>query len=147
MKASIEDVPGSEVKGILKKKIGKQQSIDGRTMSRIVVLVVVISQFSILYGLLASDSVPEEISLPNPSAAKIRKRWFESEAAAGVDVGALSKDEFARQEAIYELIDSEEDYVNDLTIMINVYSHFDCGFLDSLTVSFLRYFYYNKKTQ
>jgi len=122
LKASIEDVPGSEVKGILKKKIGKQQSIDGRTMSRIVVLVVVISQFSILYGLLASDSVPEEISLPNSSAAKIRK------------------DEFARQEAIYELIDSEEDYVNDLTIMINVYSHFDCGFLDSLTVSFLRYF-------
>jgi len=29
--------------------------------------------------------------------------------------------ESSRQDAIYELIDSEEDYVHDLTITINVY--------------------------
>ena len=49
-----------------KKKIGKQNTMD------------------------RGESIPEEISMPT-MVAKIRKRWFESEAAAGVDVSALSK--------------------------------------------------------
>jgi len=40
-----------------------------------------------------------------------------------------------RQDAIYELIDSEEDYVNDLNIMINVNFFFS---------SFLSFFWEKK---
>ncbi|ORX64662.1 Dbl homology domain-containing protein [Anaeromyces robustus] len=54
--------------------------------------------------------------------AKLKKKWVDFMGGqAVVDNMGLSKDSIKRQEVIYEMIDTERDYVNDLSIIIEVY--------------------------
>lgn len=45
-----------------------------------------------------------------------RQRWYETEIGKTVDTSTMTKEEINRQDAIYELIDSEADYVKDLQV-------------------------------
>jgi len=54
--------------------------------------------------------------------AKLKKKWVDFIGGqAAVDNMRLSKDSVKRQEVIYEMIDTERDYVNDLSIIIELY--------------------------
>ena len=54
--------------------------------------------------------------------AKLKKKWVDFMGGQSVvDSMGLSKDEVKRQEIIYEMIDTERDYVNDLSIIIEVH--------------------------
>ncbi len=53
--------------------------------------------------------------------AKLKKKWVDFIGGQSVvDSMGLSKDSVKRQEVIYEMIDTERDYVNDLAIIIEV---------------------------
>jgi len=53
--------------------------------------------------------------------AKLKKKWVDFMGGQSVvDSMGLSKDSIKRQEVIYEMIDTERDYVNDLSIIIEV---------------------------
>lgn len=54
--------------------------------------------------------------------AKLKKKWVDFMGGQSVvDSMGLSKDSIKRQEVIYEMIDTERDYVNDLSIIIELY--------------------------
>ncbi|KCV71091.1 hypothetical protein, variant [Fonticula alba] len=73
-----------------------------------------------------SDSLEEaagsyEASAPAPAPVSSRKRWFNTDHAASVDITTLDTAEVKRQDVAYEFVDSEADYVRDLKIMLEVY--------------------------
>jgi hypothetical protein len=54
--------------------------------------------------------------------AKLKKKWVDFIGGQSVvDSMGLSKNDVKRQEIIYEMIDTERDYVNDLSIIIELY--------------------------
>jgi len=57
--------------------------------------------------------------------AKLKKKWVDFIGGQSVvDSMGLSKNDVKRQEIIYEMIDTERDYVNDLSIIIEVHKIF-----------------------
>jgi len=54
--------------------------------------------------------------------AQLKKKWVDFMGGqAAVDAMGLTKNNIKRQEVIYEMIDTEKDYVNDLSIIIELY--------------------------
>ena len=61
--------------------------------------------------------MPTKISLDAPSS----KSWVDFIGRSIIDSLALSKEEIKRQESIYEMLITEQDYVRDLEMIIEVY--------------------------
>ena len=59
--------------------------------------------------------------MPASQVAQKRPKWYEQGSASKIDVAKLSKEESARQEVIFELETTEEDYVMDIEALKESY--------------------------
>lgn len=61
------------------------------------------------------------VSRPKPLSVASRNTWISFAMKSNFDVKSLSKNEVICQEAMYELIHTEQIYAQDLTVALNVY--------------------------